>query len=171
MSTTPDYQSRFKSCGHGVVIEPGVYIEHPEVMEVGDGVRFRRGFYMMDRPRTVRIGSHVNFYPNCFIQGRAELTIGDHVDFFPGTYISLGVHDHSFTRIGHHTHFAPRCVLYGNGGLTIGNYCNMRGTSRICHRGSSSRNHRSTHGAGTQQVRSDRAGRRRVDRRHRHRHR
>jgi acetyltransferase-like isoleucine patch superfamily enzyme len=121
-----DYRQRFKSCGEGVVIEEGVEIEHPEVMEVGDRVYFFRGFRMIDRPEIVRIGSDVTFYPNCFIQGAAErFDVADHVDFFPNSYISLGKGPGTFVSIGHHTHFAPGCCLYGHGGLTIGPYCNI----------------------------------------------
>jgi acetyltransferase-like isoleucine patch superfamily enzyme len=120
-----DYQRRFKSCGQNVRIDDGVFIETPEVMEVGDNVHFRRGFCMQDGPLVCTIGSNVTFYPNCFIQGRAgRFIIDDHVDFFPGTYISLG-DEKSFIEIGHHTHFAPMCVLYGWGGLKIGPYCNI----------------------------------------------
>lgn len=120
------YQERFKSCGRDVVIEEGVHIEHPEGMEVGDRVRFMRGFYMgMGRPGRVTIGSDVTFYPNCFIQGAADrFDVGEHVDFFPGTYISLGGAG-GFVEVGHHTHFAPNCVLYGAGGLKFGPYCNL----------------------------------------------
>jgi acetyltransferase-like isoleucine patch superfamily enzyme len=121
-----DYRERFKSCGQGVVIEDGVHIEHPELMEIGDRVKFMRGFYMgLGKPFVCRIGSDVTFYPNCFIQGSAgRFIIEDHVDFFPNTYISLG-DERSFIEIGHHSHFAPNCVLYGWGGLKIGPYCNI----------------------------------------------
>jgi acetyltransferase-like isoleucine patch superfamily enzyme len=120
-----DYREQFKSCGTGVVVEEGVSIAHPEVMEVGDRVTFMRGFRMIEGARRVRIGSDVTFYPNCFIQGSSQrLIIADHVDFFPNTYISLG-NDDGFVEIEHHTHFAPGCVLYGQGGLTIGPYCNI----------------------------------------------
>jgi acetyltransferase-like isoleucine patch superfamily enzyme len=120
-----DYRERFKSCGKDVVFEDGVEIEHPEVFEVGDNVRFGRNFRMIEGPAACRIGSHVTFMPNCFIQGRgARLIVGDHVDFYPNTYISLGGPS-GFVEIGHHTHFAPGCVLYGHGGLSIGPYCNI----------------------------------------------
>jgi acetyltransferase-like isoleucine patch superfamily enzyme len=120
-----DYRERFKSCGQNVVIDDNVFIEHPERLEVGDNVRFDRGFYMQDGPAMGRIGSDVRFYPNCFIQGSAgEFIVEDHVDFFPGQYLSLG-DAAGFIQIGHHSHFAPNCVLYGWGGLRIGPYCNI----------------------------------------------
>ncbi|MCA9432904.1 MAG: hypothetical protein KC940_20475, partial [Candidatus Omnitrophica bacterium] len=59
----------FKSCGENVSVADDVYIEHPEVMEIGDDVTFMRGFHMIGKPGVCRIGSHVTFYPNCFIQG------------------------------------------------------------------------------------------------------
>jgi acetyltransferase-like isoleucine patch superfamily enzyme len=120
-----DYRKLFKSCGENVHIADDVSIEKPEVMEVGDNVRFMRGFHMQDGPEICRIGSEVTFYPNCFIQGAAgRFIVDDHVDFFPNTYISLG-DSKSFVEIGHHTHFAPNCVLYGWGGVKIGPYCNI----------------------------------------------
>ena len=116
----------FKSCGENVSVAGDVYIEHPEVMEIGDDVTFMRGFHMIGKPGVCRIGSHVTFYPNCFIQGsNGSLLIEDHVDFFPGTYISIGDWETSFVSIGHHSHFAPHCVLYGWGGLKVGPYCNI----------------------------------------------
>jgi len=121
-----DYQARFKSCGRNVRIDEGVFIEHPEAMEIGDDVTFMRGFYMMGRPQVCRIGPKVTFYPNCFIQGSpGRFIVADHVEFFPNTYISLGAREENFVEIGHHTHFAPGGILYGWGGLTIGPYCNI----------------------------------------------
>ncbi len=121
----PDYREQFKSCGRNVVVDDNVFIEHPERLEVGNNVRFDRGFYMQDGPVVGRIGSNVRFYPNCFIQGSAaRFVIEDDVDFFPGAYISLGDAT-SFVEIGHHSHFAPNCVLYGWGGLKIGSCCNV----------------------------------------------
>jgi acetyltransferase-like isoleucine patch superfamily enzyme len=98
-----DYRQRFKSCGKNVVIDANVFIETPELFEVGD---------------------NVHFYPNCYIQGAGPVKVADRVDFFPGTYISTGDAS-SLIEIGHNTHFAPYCVLYGWGGLRIGNYCNI----------------------------------------------
>ena len=121
-----DLRERFKSCGRDVVVEAGVIIEHPEVMEVGDRVTFMRGLRWLDRTKIVRIGSDVTFYDGCFVQGPSErFEVADKVDFYPFTYISLGKGATSFVTIDHHTHFAPGCCLYGHGGLTIGPYCNI----------------------------------------------
>ena len=120
------YHERFQSCGQDVEIADDVYIEHPEVMQVGDHVRFMRGFHMIGQPQQCRIGSHVTFSANCFIQGSpGRFIIADHVEFYPGNYLSLGEGAESFIEIGHHSHFAPGCVLYGWGGLSIGPYCNI----------------------------------------------
>lgn len=122
----PDYRSLFKSCGRDVVIDPGVYIEHPQVMEVGDRVRIMRGFYMMGQPKQCRIANDVVFFPNCFVQGSPQrFDVQEKVRFFPNTYISLGDWHKSFVHVGHHSHFAPNCVLYGQGGLHLGPYCNI----------------------------------------------
>lgn len=121
-----DYRSRFKSCGKNVTIAPDVFIEHPEVIEVGDNVTFMRGFHMIGKPARCRFGSHVTFYPNCFIQGSpGRFILEDNVTFFPGNYISLGDWESSFVIVSHDSHFAPNCVLYGWGGLTISAYCNI----------------------------------------------
>lgn len=121
-----DLRQRFRSCGSNVLIDPDVYIEHPECIDVGDHVRLMRGLYWIGQPEVCRIGSHVTFYPGAFLQGSPRsLVIENHVTFYPGIYISLGSSPTSETRIGHHSHFAPRCVLYGAGGLTLGPYCNI----------------------------------------------
>ena len=121
-----DLLSRFKSCGKNVTVAPDVYIEHPEVMELGDDVTFMRGFHMIGRPRLCRLGSGVTFYPNCFVQGSpGRFVLEDRVVFFPGNYVSLGDWDTSFIEVGHDSHFAPSCILYGWGGLKIAPYCNV----------------------------------------------
>lgn len=116
------YLHRFKACGAGVVVEDGVHIAHPESLTVGDRVRFRRGFTLIDQQEEVRIGSDVDFYPNVFIQGSGRLLIGDQVEFFPNNYLSIGGKKGRI-EIGAQTHFAPGCALYGGGGLTIGPGC------------------------------------------------
>ncbi len=119
------YAEQFKSCGENVSIADDVYIEHPEVMELGDEVTFMRGFHMIGSPRRCRIGSKVTFFPQCFIQGSPDrFIVGDHVSFYPNTYISLGGPKASL-EIAHHTHFAAGCALYCHGGLKLGPYCNI----------------------------------------------
>jgi len=119
-----DYREQFKSCGSNVVIEPNVFIEHPEVLEVGDNVRFMRGFYMLGAPQVCRFENRVCFFPNTFIEGSpSRLLIGNDVTFYPNTYISAG--GEGCIEIGHSSHFAPGCVLYGFGGLSIGNHNNV----------------------------------------------
>jgi acetyltransferase-like isoleucine patch superfamily enzyme len=119
----PDYRTLFKSCGQNVFVDETAYIEHPELLEVGDNVHFARGFHMIEGPKVCRIRSNVSFFPNCFLQGLGErLIVADHVEFYPNSYISFGG---GSLEIGHHTHFAPGCCLYGHGGLKIGPYCNI----------------------------------------------
>lgn len=119
-----DYREQFKSCGSNVVIEPNVFIEHPEALEVGDNVRFMSGFYMLGAPQVCRFGNNVCFYPNAFIEGSPPcFVIGDNATFFPNVYISSG--GEGYIEIGHSSHFAPGCVLYGYGGLSIGNHNNI----------------------------------------------
>lgn len=121
-----DYRERFRVCGKGVEVADDVYIEHPEVMDVGDGVRFMKGFYMVGGLRRCRIGANVVFYPGCFVQGiDSVFEIGEHVEFFPGCYVSIGQWESSFIRIGDRSHFSPHCAIYGWGGLTVGRYCNL----------------------------------------------
>ncbi|MBN1342135.1 MAG: acyltransferase [Phycisphaerae bacterium] len=120
----PDgYPDRFASCGGDVKIAEDVFIEHPEVMEIGDRVTFMRGVYIMGRPKRFAIGDDVTFYPNVFHQGSpGRVTIGNDVQFFPNCYLSSGDWDTSFIEVGDHTHFAPGCILYGWGGLKVGSY-------------------------------------------------
>jgi acetyltransferase-like isoleucine patch superfamily enzyme len=124
--TEADWRGRFRRCGENVRVAPDAEIEHPEVIEVGDDVRFGRGFTWIGAARVAQIGAHVTFQPNCFIQGSPErLVVADHVDFYLGSYLSCGDGEGSFITVGHHSHFAPGCALYGHGGLSIGDYCNV----------------------------------------------
>lgn len=121
-----DLLSRFKSCGKNVFVASDAFIEHPEVMCVGDNVRFMKGFQMFGKPRECHIGSDVTFFANCYVEGSpGRFVLDDHVSFYPGNYISLGDWETSFVHVGHYSHFAPNCVLYGWGGLDIGSYCNI----------------------------------------------
>lgn len=58
---TERWQDRFAECGTEVVIEPDVYIEHPELFRVGDRVRLGRGFYSQGSTR-VTIGPDSSFF-------------------------------------------------------------------------------------------------------------
>lgn len=124
MST--DYRKQFKSCGKNVTLAPDVYIEHPEVMEVGDNVNFMRGVYMTGKAKTFRLGNNVTFSPYCHLGGsNSELIVENNVKFYPGNCIEIGDWESSFIHIGHDSHFAPGGLLYGWGGLEIGPYCNI----------------------------------------------
>lgn len=125
MESSP-YLKRFKKCGQHVRIHPSAYIEHPEVLEVGDNVTIHAGFNLIGKPQIAHIGSHVTFHPNCYLNGSpGRLWIDDHVEFYTGVYAGLGNWESSFVEIGHHSHFAPYGILYGWGGLKIGPYCNL----------------------------------------------
>ena len=118
-----DLRQRFARCGTGVVIEPGVHIEHPELISVGDDVRIATGFYCQGSPR-ISLGSRVTMQPWCFLTGSGSVQVDDDVDFGPRTFFSTGG-EGGVIRVGSHSHCAPGCVLYGGGGLTIGEYCNI----------------------------------------------
>lgn len=114
---------RFASCGTGVVIDPGVHIEHPELFSVGDDVHIATGFHCQGSPRVV-LGSRVTLQPWCFLTGSGLVEVADDVDFGPNTFFSTGGAD-GLIRVGSHSHCAPGCVLYGGGGLILGEYCNI----------------------------------------------
>lgn len=123
--TTPeeiDYRERFKSCGKNVVVEPGVYIQHPETFEVGDDVTIMRGFVAIDRQEQVVLGNRVTLHPHVTLRGKGRLIVGDDVWFAPYNHIQTGGEP---IEIGHRTHFAPGCVLYGGKGLYIGPHCGI----------------------------------------------
>ena len=123
--TLSDYLKRFKSCGENVKVAPDAFIEHPELMEVGNDVTFGRGFHMEGSPRECRIGDHVRFDPWTYITGSGALLLDHHVQYYPGCFIALGEFEDSVVKVGFHSHFAPRCVLYGWGCLEMAPYCNI----------------------------------------------
>lgn len=118
-----DLRRRFAHCGTGVVIEPGVHIEHPELFSVGDDVRIAAGVQCRGRSR-VTLGSRVCLQPWCFLTGSGTVEIADDVDFGPYTFFSTGGED-GLVRVGSHSHTAPGCALYGGGRLVLGEYCNI----------------------------------------------
>jgi acetyltransferase-like isoleucine patch superfamily enzyme len=118
-----DYRSRFATCGEHVSIDPDVYIEHPELFNIGDRVRIGRGFTSQG-PSRVTLGSDVTIYPWCFVQGAGGLTIADEVELFPSSYMSTGSPDGSIS-IGRKTHLAAGCAVYGGRNLSIGAYCGV----------------------------------------------
>ncbi|WP_152362348.1 acyltransferase [Microlunatus speluncae] len=120
---TDRWHDRFASCGTGVVIEPDVQIEHPELFHVGDRVRLGRGFYSQGATR-VTIGPDSAFYPHCFLQGSGRLELAAEVDFYPGSYLSVGG-EHGVISVGRKSHFAAGGAIYGGGGVSLGTYCNI----------------------------------------------
>lgn len=89
MDSSP-YLQRFKQCGQNVRIHPSAYIEHPEVLEVGDNVTIHAGFNLIGKPAIAHIGSNVTFHPNCYLNGSpGRLWIDDHVEFYTGVYMGL----------------------------------------------------------------------------------
>ncbi|GAB3763562.1 acyltransferase [Microlunatus parietis] len=120
---TERLQDRFAECGTGVVIEPDVWIEHPELFRVGDRVRLGRGFSSQGSTEVI-IGPDSSFYPNCFLQGSGRLELAAEVDFYPGGYLSVGGPG-GLISVGRKSHFAAGCAVYGGGGVRLGAYCNV----------------------------------------------
>lgn len=118
----PEYPNLFRKCGQNVVVEPGVYIQHPETFEVGDNVTIMRGFVSIDRQERVVLGSNVAFHPHVTLRGKGELIVADDVWFAPYNHIQTGGGP---IEIGTHTHFAPGCVLYAGKGLYVGPHCGI----------------------------------------------
>lgn len=116
-----DYRTFFKSCGADVIIEPGVWIEHPELWVVGDRVHLMQGLRVRGRAE-VRLGNDVSFWPNGYIHGPGRLIVGHNVEFHPNNFLSLGGKN-GLMEIGSRTHFAPGCALYGHGELRVGEGC------------------------------------------------
>lgn len=123
-----DLKRSLRQCGQDVVIAPGVVIERPEAVELGDRVRLMAGTHIAGSVGDVVIGDDVTFMPGCFVDGNGgTLQVADRVTFFPGAFLSLGdiAVAPSWMTIGSDTHFAPYGVLYGWGGLTIGSCVNV----------------------------------------------
>ena len=113
-----DIWKQFKSCGSNPQIADDVYIEHPEVIEAGDGLQMMKGVYIMGHPQRFVIEDNVALFPYVFMQGSPEYyRFGRNLTIYPHNYISGG----KFVDIGDDTHFAPNCTIYGAGGTKIGN--------------------------------------------------
>jgi acetyltransferase-like isoleucine patch superfamily enzyme len=80
--------SRFRRLGRNVVFERGVWVFHPENIEIGDNVyvghnAFLKGYYKS----LMRIGSHTWIGQNCFLHSGGGITIGEYVGLGPGVQI------------------------------------------------------------------------------------
>lgn len=67
--------------------------------------------------QSLRIGSHVGFAQNCFLEVRGDITIGDDCIFGPG--VSLAAENHNFND----TKIPIRCQGATRKGITIGKDC------------------------------------------------
>jgi acetyltransferase-like isoleucine patch superfamily enzyme len=133
-----EYCKQFKECGTGVVIEPGVWIEHPESWIVGDGVKIRRGVLAQGKLQEVRLADGVHLYPNVFIQGTGTLRLGEKVILYPNNYLSVGS-ENGLIEIGAYSHFAPGCAMYGAHKLVVGEYCAIAANSVLATLGHNAR--------------------------------
>jgi acetyltransferase-like isoleucine patch superfamily enzyme len=80
--------TRFRKLGRNVVFERGVWVFHPENIEIGDNVyvghnAFLKGYYKA----LMRIGSNTWIGQNCFLHSGGGITIGDYVGLGPGVQI------------------------------------------------------------------------------------
>lgn len=117
------WQERFRSCGTGVSIADDIEIDHPEMFDVGDGVKIGKGFTAVGRI-TAALGAGTTIFPGAFIQGSGTLDVGAGVSFLPNTYISVGGPD-GMVRIGSGTHLAVGCAVYGGGKVSVERDCNV----------------------------------------------
>ena len=84
---------KIKKLGKGVIFEKGVWIFHPENIEIGDNVyvghnTFLKGYYK----NTLVIGNNTWIGQNCFLHGGGGLKIGNNVGMGPCVKILTHVH-------------------------------------------------------------------------------
>lgn len=73
-----------KAFGDGVVVSPGVVLQHPETMEIGDGVYLGRSAFLQGRhDGTCRIGQGCWIGPGGYLDARA-LEMEENVGWGPG---------------------------------------------------------------------------------------
>jgi acetyltransferase-like isoleucine patch superfamily enzyme len=85
--------SQFARLGHGVVIEPGVLVFHPENIEIGDNVyighnTILKGYFQ----NRLTIGSGTWVGQMCFLHSAGGLTIGRNVGIGPAVKIITSYH-------------------------------------------------------------------------------
>src|ERR671932_722036 len=84
---------KFRKLGRNVVFERGVWVFHPENIEIGDNVYvghnvFLKGYYKS----LMRIGSNTWIGQNCFFHSGGGITVGDYVGIGPGVQILTLAH-------------------------------------------------------------------------------
>jgi acetyltransferase-like isoleucine patch superfamily enzyme len=76
-----------RSCGAGIVVEPGAGFKHPETFEIGDGVFFGSQAFIQGRfDGRCRIGDYVWIGPQSYFDAR-DLVLGDYVGWGPGAKV------------------------------------------------------------------------------------
>jgi acetyltransferase-like isoleucine patch superfamily enzyme len=76
-----------RTAGHGLQVEPGIILKHPETIELGDAVFIGAQTMIQGRyDGTCRIGSHVWIGPHAYFDAR-NLIIEDYVGWGPGAKV------------------------------------------------------------------------------------
>ncbi len=86
-------RAQFRHLGHGVIIEPGVLVFHPDTIEIGDHVYV--GHYTILKGHhlgSMSIGSGTWIGQQCFFHSAGGLIIGRNVGIGPGVKIITSFH-------------------------------------------------------------------------------
>jgi acetyltransferase-like isoleucine patch superfamily enzyme len=93
--------SKFARLGQNVIFERGVWVFHPENIEIGDNVyvghgTFLKGYYNSH----MRIGNNTWIGQGCFLHSGGGITVGDFVGIGPHVQILTSQHviDNDLTR-------------------------------------------------------------------------
>ena len=80
-------------CGEGVVIEEGVLVFRPDLVQLGDNVYVGHRAQLKAYPQGgLRVGRDTWIGPNCFFSAAAPISIGEAVGIGPGVHILTSSH-------------------------------------------------------------------------------
>jgi acetyltransferase-like isoleucine patch superfamily enzyme len=105
------YRARLGGLGHGCHIDPGVSLQYPERIRIGDMVGIGRN-------ATLRANTEID----------PGISLGKGVNINDAVVINA---NRGFVTLGERSWLGPFCLVYGNGGVTLGRNVLVAGHSSI----------------------------------------
>lgn len=99
------YKTQFKSCGSHIIIEEGVFFEHPRTMVLGNNI-------WIDKNSILLAGPFNSIGRKFYLKGLEEIPRGNLI-------------------IGNNVHIAPQTLVQAHGGVSIGNNVTIASGSKI----------------------------------------
>lgn len=93
-----DFRKKHPKTKGNYFIHPTAILEHPELIEIGEGAEISNCVIIRTHKNKVKIGKHTQLNPFTVIYGGSGVIIGDNVMIAPHCMIASGNHDYKQTQ-------------------------------------------------------------------------